>query len=170
MPAIRDFRAAPGFDLGRVNTAGRDVGRRVYWKLYAIENVARVIVHSVLSAQIGSAWWTTAADPGLQKKAQGFRSRYTSKPWHSSPGSHDIYYVDLSDLNEIIRANSHLFLPIIPDIDQWMARIEQVRLPRNIVAHMNWPNDTDRKRIDVLFDDLRALSSSLSGRLSLVVP
>jgi len=170
MPDARDFRGTSGFDIGRVNSAGRDVGRRVYWKLYAVENAFRIIIHSVLSGQIGSSWWTTAVDTGLQRKAQGFRSKYTSKPWHTSPGSHDIYYVDLADLNEIIRANSHLFLPIIPDVDQWMARIEQIRLPRNVVAHMNWPNATDRKRIDVLYDDVMALSSSLAMKLHMGIP
>lgn len=170
MPAVRDFRVIAGFDLGRVNTAGRDIGTRVYWKLYAVENMFRIIIHSVLSAQIDSAWWTTATNPALQKKAQGFRSRYTASPWHTSPGSHGIYYVDFADLNEIIRANSNLFLPIVPDIDQWIARIEQVRLPRNVVAHMNWPNDADRKRIDLLFDDVQVLSSSLAAKIQLRIP
>lgn len=170
MPAAKDFRSAAAFDLGTVNGAGHDVGRRVYWKLYAVENVLRVLIHSVLTAQIGSSWWATAVAPGLQKKAQSFRTRYTARPWHSSPGSHDIYYVDLSDLNEIIRANSNLFLPVIPDVDQWMARIEQIRLPRNVVAHMNWPHDTDRKRIDVLHGDIQALSSSLSSKVPLSIP
>lgn len=170
MPAAKDFRAVPVFAVKNVHDSGRDVGSRVFWKLYAIENLVRVIVHSVLSAQIGTAWWATAVDPGIQKKAQGFKAKYQSKPWHGNPGSHDIYYIDLADLNEIIRANSNLFLPIVADIDQWMARIEQVRLPRNIVAHMNWPNTTDRQRIDVFHSDLQALSGTVSAKVSLVAP
>jgi len=64
------------------------------------------------------------------------------------PGRHDIYYVFLPDLNNIIRANSNLLLPVVPDIDNWMLRIEEIRLPRNIVGHMNFPNKPDRQRID----------------------
>lgn len=170
MPAASDFRSAAVFDLSRVDTSGRDVGRRVYWTLYAIENVMRVIIHSVLSSQIGSNWWAAAVDASLQKKAQRFRSTCTLSPWHSSPGTHDIYFIDLADLNEIVRANSNLFPPIIPDVDQWMARIEQIRLPRNVVAHMNWPNQTDRQRIDVFYNDVRSLVGHLGGRLQLVTP
>ena len=170
MAIASDFRNAVVFDLSSVRASGRDIGRNVYWKLYAIENVVRVIIHSVLSAQINTNWWATATDPTLQKKALGFRRKYTSRPWHTAPGNHDIYYVDLPDLNEIIRANSQLFLPVIPDIDQWMARIEQIRLPRNVVAHMNWPHATDRKRIDVFFEDLQSLAQSLGNQLKLAAP
>jgi len=173
MPAIKDFRAVSQFDLGGVDKAGRDIGSKVYWKLYAIENIVRVVIHSVLSGQITTgSWWNTAVSPPLQKKAANFRTRYVKKPWHSSPGNHDIYYLDLLDLNEIIRPNSNLFLPVIPDIDQWMAKIEQIQLPRNVVAHMNWPNPTDRMRIDVLYQDIQQLATSLarSGLLPLSIP
>jgi len=51
-----------------------------------------------------------------------------------------------------------------------MARVEQVRLPRNVVAHMNWPSGTDRKRIDVFHDDLQALSSTLAARVAMGIP
>jgi hypothetical protein len=170
MPGSRDFRTAQAFNLQQVDASGKDVGRRVYWKLYAIENMVRVLIHSVLCAQINPSWWASAVDQTLQNKAQGFRRKYTSRPWHTSPGIHDIYYIDLLDLNEIIRANSHLFLPVVPDIDQWVAKIEQIRLPRNVVAHMNWPSDTDRKRIDVLYEDVLALVKTLSGTLSFLIP
>lgn len=170
MPAAQDFRSVAAFDAKRIDASGRHIGRNVYWKLYVVENLMRVIIHSVLNAQIGSSWWSVAVGPRLQNKAQRFRTNYTKQPWHSSPGSHDIYYIDLSDLNEIVRANSNLFLPIISDIDQWMARIEQLRLPRNVVAHMNWPSQTDRKRIEVLYQDLRALSLQVAARVVLSVP
>ena len=170
MSPKRDFRTAAAFDSGRVEGSGRDVGRNVYWKLYVIENIMRVIIHSVLSAQIGSNWWSIAVDRSLQKKAMRFRTTYTASPWHSSPGSHEIYYVDLADLNEIMRANSHLFSRIIADVDQWMARIEQIRLPRNVVAHMNWPDQIDRRRIDVFYSDIRTLASHVSSAVTLGVP
>ena len=169
MPAISDFRTT-AFDFGRVKASGRNVGANVYWKLYAIENVIRVIVHSVLSAQIGSDWWSTAVDSRIQGKVQRFRNTYGARPWHSSPGKHEIYYIDLSDLNEIMRANSNLFVPVVPDVDQWIARLEQVRLPRNIVAHMNWLHQTDRLRIEVTYEDIQILADQLAGSLALLIP
>jgi hypothetical protein len=83
------------------------------------------------------------------------------EPWHTQPGRHDIYHVFLSDLNNIVRANSNLFLPVIPDVDQWILRIESLITPRDLVGHMNFPNKPDRQRID----DLHREFSNLVSRL-----
>ncbi|MGO9573964.1 MAG: hypothetical protein ACLPTQ_06490, partial [Terriglobales bacterium] len=142
-----------------------------YWKLYAVENTLRVVINSVLSAQINPNWWPTAADPRLISNVARFRAQYTAKPRHASPGGHDIYLVFLSDLNQIIRINSHQFRPLIPDIDRWIARLEGIRLPRNLVGHMNFPNHYDRQRIDNTYDKLPALLSRLRNRgIPILIP
>jgi len=170
MPIASDFRNY-AFDQVRVDAAGRNIGGRVYWKLYAIENLVRVVVHSVLTAQAGAGWWSVAVDPRLRQRVTDRMKEYASRPWHSTPGRHDIYYTLLSDLSKIITANSHLFKPIIADIDQWIARLEQVRIPRNIVGHMNWPSQIDRQRIDVCYADLQQLVTHLANQgFSLSVP
>lgn len=167
---MSDFRTY-AFDRARVDAAGRNIGSRVYWKLYAIENLLRVLVHSVLTAQAGANWWTVTVEPKLRRRVADRMKEYASRPWHSTPGKHDVYYTFLSDLSKIITVNSHLFKPIIPDIDQWVARIEQVRLPRNIVGHMNWPSTTDRQRIDVCHADLQQLVQQLASQgVTLNVP
>jgi hypothetical protein len=170
MPVVVDFRTLP-FDRTRVDASGRGVGRTVYWKLYAVENVIRVIVHSILTAQIGTNWWATASDARIQGNVRRVQADYAASPWHTQPGQHEVYYTFLTDLNEIIRANSNLFLPVITDIDQWIARIEQVRLPRNVVGHMNWPSATDRQRIDVFYADIQALADQVArAGLQMLIP
>src|SRR5919106_2064986 len=161
MAVARDFRLST-WDPRRVDQTGKSVGRTTYWKLYSIENSIRLIIHSILTVQIGPEWWSIAADRKTQQKVRAFQSDYAKQPWHTPPGRHEVYYTQLGDLNKILRANSHLFLPIIPNIDQWIARIEQIRLPRNVVAHMNWPNANDRRRIDVFRTDVDALVTHLS--------
>jgi hypothetical protein len=155
MPVV-DFRTL-AFDTDRVAASGRHVGRRVFPKLYAIENILRSIIHSILSAQSGANWWDTMVAQNIKDKVEKFRDKYARRPRHSSPGRHGIYYLDLFDLNEIIRSNVALFRAPIPDIDNWMVNIEQLRLPRNVVAHMNWLHKTDRGRIDVFHEDLLSL-------------
>lgn len=170
MPRTSDFRQL-AFKVPRVENSGKFVGKNAYWKIYTIENYFRIIIHSVLSAQIGSHWWDTAVDLRIQNRAQGFRQDYLKRPWHTTPGAHDIYYTYLTDLNEIIRANSHLFATLIADVDDWIARIAQLRLPRNIVGHMNYPSGVDRKRIDVFYSDIRALVRQLQASgLALLIP
>lgn len=162
MPTVNDFRGY-AFDPGRVDAAGKNIAQNVYWKLYAIENLVRVVTHTVLITQVGANWWAVSVAPDIRSGVTRRRSDYATQPWHSTPGKHDVYYAFLSDLSKIIAANSHLFKPLIPDIDQWIARIEQVRLPRNIVGHMNWPHKTDRKRIDVVHADLQQLVQQLTA-------
>jgi hypothetical protein len=172
MAAARDFRMSPLFDWMRVDAAGKNVGKDTYWKLYAIENTVRVLVHSILSQQVNANWWAVVADPKIQGDVKRRRKGYSSQPWHSTPGKHDVYYIFLSELGKIIASNSHLFRPHIKDIDNWVMRLEQIRLPRNIVGHMNWLTAVDRKRIDVVHSDLRLLTQKLmaSGTMLSVPP
>lgn len=170
MATASDFRSH-AFDPARVDAAGRNIGGRVYWRLYSIENLVRVVVHSVLTAQAGVNWWNVAVDSRVRQRVVDNKRDYSGQPWHGTPGTHDIYYTLLSDLSRMIAANSHLFQPVIPDVNQWVARLEQVRLPRNIVGHMNWPSSTDRQRIEVCHADLRQLVAHLDSQgLVLSIP
>ena len=160
MPVVVDYRTLP-FNITSISDSGKYVGRSAYWKLYAIENLIRILVHSVLSAQINPAWWAVAVDPNTDRKVQMVKRDYAKQPLHSSPGAHDIYCLFLPDLRKIMSAHRHLFSPIIPDIDQWILRIEDIRLPRNIVGHMNWLNTADERQIDDTYSDLMALMRRL---------
>jgi len=168
---VSDFRVH-AFDTKKVDTTGKDLGNKVYWKLYAIENMIRVVVHSVLTVQIGKDWWEKAATPDLKKAVARRKKDYGNSPWHTKPGKHEVYYIYLSDLTKILTTHSPHFQPQIQDIDQWTARLEQVRLPRNIVGHMNWLADTDRSRIDVCHADVQQLVSKLATnpQLTLMIP
>jgi hypothetical protein len=170
VPTIVDYRTL-AFTTTRVGDSGRYIGRAAYWKLYVIENVVRIVIHSVLSAQIGANWWTVAVDPDTLRTVQRVRRSYTRRPWHTIPGKHDLYFVFLPDLIKIMQGNSHLFLPTIPDIDQWIVRLEQIRIPRNIVGHMNWLNSIDKSLIDTTYVDFKSLMKRLSAsRLTITIP
>ncbi|MEK7728492.1 MAG: hypothetical protein AAB354_08770 [candidate division KSB1 bacterium] len=169
MPTVVDFRIST-FHHNKVDTNGKYIGRRSYPKLYAIENLFRVIIHSVLSAQVHANWWEVVVDKGIRSKAERFQQNYVKKASHSKPGRHGIYYIDLKDLNEILRVNAAFFDPIIPDLNKWILGIEEIRLPRNIVAHMNFPHQTDMKRIDVFYHDCLNLVAGLQARIELEIP
>lgn len=164
MPRVIDFRERPQFSIENVSRSGIYLGKNVYWKLYAVENFYRVIIHSILSVQINSDWWSIATPPPIQKKAERFKEDYLEKPWHTIPGKHFIYFTDLNDLNEITRTNSGFFVPIIPTVDEWVLKIENMRLPRNVVAHMNFPNKPDRQRIDIIYEDFKKLIKSIRDK------
>ncbi|XOB42411.1 MAG: hypothetical protein ACKKMP_03570 [Candidatus Nealsonbacteria bacterium] len=168
MPRIIDFRERPQFIIDDVPKSGSYLGKKVYWKLYTVENFYRVIVHSILSVQISSDWWLIATPPPIQRKSERFKENYLNKPWHTMPGEHLIYFTDLNDLNEITRTNSGFFVPLIPTIDEWVLKIEDMRLPRNVVAHMNFPNKVDRQRIDTIYEDFKALMKDIGDKEDII--
>jgi hypothetical protein len=170
MAPARDFRRY-GFAADRINRCAHYIGGESYWKLYAIENTLRVVINSVLTAQFGPNWWSVAVDPRITRDAQRFRGQYTSRPRHASPGRHDIYLVFLSQLNQIIRIHSNLFRPVISDVDRWIARLEGIRLPRNLVGHMNFPNYYDRGRINNSYQRLPTLLTRLRDKgIQILIP
>jgi len=162
MARVRDFRQF-AFQPSRITRCGRNVGAEVYWKLYAIENTIRIVLHSVLSAQLNPNWWSVAVDPRIVGNAQRFRRSYVANPHNASPGTHDIHLIFLSDLTEIMRANSHLISPVVPTTNQWIVTLEGIRLPRNLVGHMNFPNAYDRNAIDAAYTQLPTLVAHLSA-------
>jgi hypothetical protein len=162
MPPVRDFRNF-AFQSSRVDRCGRSIASRLYWKLYAIENTIRIVIHSVLTVQIDSNWWNVAVDGRTTTRVLAFRRGYAAKPKNAQPGTHDIYLVFLTDLAEIIRANSHLFTPIIRSTDQWIGILESIRVPRNLVGHMNYPNSFDKNAIDHAYSQLPSLVGELTA-------
>lgn len=170
MQTVKDFRLLP-FDSKKMGKCGKYVGRQTYWKLYAIENIFRIIIHSVLSVEMYPLdWWNAAVNADIRGKAERFRNNYLKKSWHGKPGTHAIYYIDLKDLGEIFRANANLFHSVIPEPDKWTLGIEDIRLPRNVVAHMNFPNKTDEKRIDVFYEDCMSLIDQVATKLPISIP
>jgi len=163
MPVVRDFRAY-SFQSARIDRCGRHIGSKVYSKLYVIENTIRIVIHSVLSANINANWWGVAVDKPVRDNAQRFRRRYIAKPQNASPGVHDIHLIFLSDLIEILRAHRHLFVLVVPDIDQWIAALEAILVPRNLVGHMNFPNTFDRNAIDGPYAKLPSLLGHLAAK------
>lgn len=170
MALARDFRRFV-FAADRVDRCGRYIADKSYWKLYAVENTIRVVINSILTVQLGPNWWSVVLNPNLARNIQRFRGQYTTKPRHASPGRHDIYLVFLSDLNQILRLQSNQIRPVIPDVDRWIARLEGIRLPRNLVGHMNFPNYYDRERISSAYERLPALLSQLRSRgIAILIP
>jgi len=168
MAGTQDFRGFP-FSQSRIDTCGRYLGHQSYWKLYAIENDLRIILHTVLSAQIAPDWWDAVVDPHKKRAITRLKKDYLKRGGHTSPGKHDIYYVYLSDLTKIMAVTRHLIARVIVDVDNWILKIEGVRIPRNLVGHMNFPNAADRKRIQILHEEITTLMQKLQRTSGLTI-
>lgn len=168
MAGTQDFRQF-AFSCSRVDNCGRYLGHESYWKLYSIENYLRVVLHSVLSVQISQNWFDATIPPHTKSDISRRKRDYLKTGVHTQPGKHDIYYVYLSDLSKIMAVTRHLLVTVIADVDAWIAKIEGVRIPRNLVGHMNFPNRLDRQRIDTLHRDLATLVQKLERTASIKI-
>lgn len=170
MAAPADFRLHK-FDASRVTTSGRYLGHRSYWKLYVLENIIRVLVNSILTVELGQNWWERAVDGDIRKDVDRLRKQYSGQAWRSNPGKHGIYFVSLGALNEIIRVNAHFIRNVVPEIDDWLVRIEDLRIPRNTLAHMNYPVALDLDLIDELYELSKGLLPELKKhKIDPVIP
>ncbi len=170
MPQIRDFREV-SFSQQNVEMCGKFLSRQTYWKLYIIENTLRIIINSVLTVQYhekGGEWWSDLAGGEAKKNAERNIKRYltTEAKFFSVPGNHPIYFVDIKDFSSIIRENSNLFIDVLGEksYNKILVEIENIIIPRNIVAHMNFPTKTDRHRIDTFAQDINVYLEFLNKK------
>jgi len=164
MSTVVDFRRSRNFKPKRPAENGRFMGQSIYWKLYFVENVFRIVIHTILSIQVTPIpapyhdWWEFLYHGTRMKDdAERARRRYQASPSHTYPGRHGIYYVYLHDLGNIMLDNALYFSPIIPDVNNWVVKIAQVGLPRNCIGHMNLLNAHDREQISTLYFECKAL-------------
>lgn len=170
MPYIRDFREL-NFSQKNMEKCGKSLSRETYWKLYIIENTLRVMINSILIVQYhekGGEWWEDLAGGDVKKNAERNQKRYLTDEakFYSVPGSHPIYFVDIKDLGSIIRENYIFFIDVFGEknYNKIIVEIESIIIPRNIVAHMNYPNRIDRNRIENFFQDVNVYLEFLNKK------
>lgn len=123
----------------------------VYPVLYALENSIRELIKRVMSDKFGKDWWdtelTTRKLKDVHDTATGrMNSEKTKHSWHQRRGSHPIDYVQLDDLESILRAKKNHFHPdIIPDWEWLLHLFREIYPSRHVICHMN-PLEADNSR------------------------
>jgi len=120
---------------------------KLYPLLYVLENSIRELIKRVMRSNYGEDWWNTELNKGKLKgvkQTANNRMKIEKKnSWHQRRGDHPIDYVDITDLETIIRAKHSDFIPsIIPDREWFVQFMKELYPSRNVVCHMN-PLDGD---------------------------
>jgi hypothetical protein len=126
---------------------GKTLGKDHYWKVYVLENIIRVIIHSVLAIQVGPDWWDRVVDPRICGTAASIRNNYLTQTPSRNPGRHDIYCTYLPNLGRILFDNKGYFYPLLPEVEKVIIGLERIRLPRNLIGHMNVLTGIDKRSI-----------------------
>ena len=73
--------------------------------------------------------------------------------WHSRRGANPIFYTDMGDLSSIIIGNWDVFDALFPNQAWITQKFNEIELSRNIIAHNNFLEEREIKRIRLYFED-----------------
>jgi hypothetical protein len=104
-----------------------------------------------MEKKYGSDWWNAKVSNHIKDKAHLRIVKEGKHRWHGKRGAHQINYVDIEDLSDIITSNWHEFAIIIPSQHWIKANIEIIALSRNVLAHNNPLDNNDIESVKVRF-------------------
>ena len=168
LPAERDVRAARAASVAkkakqprsrtyplvseRLGAAGRNLGSEVYPRLFLLENSIRCLISRRLSKS-ASNWWDTLVPRAVQENVSRTMKREKRCPYRRPRGSSELSYANFSDLRDIILANGAHFRDVIPDMEWFKVKMDEVYMARNSLAHCVSLSNEDILRITVFFGD-----------------
>jgi len=114
----------------------------IYPLLYVLENSIREVIKRVMKEKHGDEWWQDRLTDGKAKnvkdKAASRMKTETRNKWHQRRGSHPVDYVELEDLETIVRSNEVDFFPNVLSDKEWFRQfMRELVASRNVVCHMN---------------------------------
>lgn len=126
-----------------------------YQALYIFENLLRHVVVTTLEKKHGKDWWNTpnVVSSEIKKLVESRKLEERRNRWHTTRGSHNIFYTDFKDLERIITTNIKDFKDVFGDLEI-QAEMRQLEKSRNIIAHNNPLPHAEVERIKMYSKDL----------------
>lgn len=115
---------------------GTTLGADVFPLLFQLENSIRQLIEKVLS-KTGRDWWVNRVPLDVQNNVQRTMDKEKRYAYRSPRASHPLYYANFDDLKKIVlhQPNQPNFQPIIGDLDWFRAKMNEVYMARNNLAH-----------------------------------
>lgn len=154
-----DFRNKP-YNLNSIVFSGKYSGNRFYYKLFIIENLIRIILHTILTNESPSTsnWWNDCVP------------NYLKKPWHRRSPHHGVYHLFLKDLIDILRRNRPLIEPHVSNFNELILEIELFNNARRKIAHTKYLNADDLDKLDNLYSRTKSLIKKINLRFNIEIP
>jgi len=128
------------------------IGMSTFPKLVALENSIRALITDVLSKAVTN-WWQLLVPKAVQQRVQRTIDKEKKFPYREKRGTEPLTYCNFIDLKEIIANNRKQFEPIIVDFGWFEARMTEVYMARNNLAHSVLPLADDVSRIELFYRD-----------------
>jgi hypothetical protein len=128
------------------------IGDEAFPQTVVLENSIRALIEQTLSA-INPDWWTALVPANVQRNVQRTIDKEKKFPYREKRGNRPILYCNFADLKEIIIANYAEFRNVIIDIEWFKAKMDEVYMARNNLAHSILLSNDDISRIALFYRD-----------------
>lgn len=128
------------------------IGEEAFPQIVILENSMRTLIEQTLSA-IRSDWWTSLVPLQVQKTVQRTIDKEKKYPYREKRGNEPLMYCNFVDLKEIIIANPDAFRNVIVDFEWFKAKMDEVYMARNNLAHSVLLSPDDISRIALFYRD-----------------
>jgi len=130
---------------------------RAYKILFELERLLRRFITEVLHKHYEDGWLKGVPKDILKKcEERASRERKTYQEVYTNDSNLVIDYADFRDLNKIIIKNWSIFEPCFIRKDLIENKLEELEMPRNIIAHNRIISNTEMNRISVYANDLKS--------------
>ena len=139
------------------------IGEEAFPQIVVLENSIRALIENTLSA-VRRDLWTTLVPAQVQKSVQRTIDKEKKYPYRERRGNKPLMYCNFADLKEIIIANQVHFQGVIVDSDWFKARMDEVYMARNNLAHSVLLSEDDITRIALFYRDWARLLEAANIR------
>lgn len=125
---------------------GSDVGMMLeaYAALYVLENNLRDFMERKLRQTYGNEWWEKGIPNSIRREVEK-RKLDNRRPWHHLSVASPMALTGFPDIANIISTNwKECFEGVFRDLERVRVTLNELELPRNIIAHCN-PLTEDEK-------------------------
>ncbi len=131
-----------------------DLGQEVFPQLFVLENSIRALIEKRLS-KYGNDWWEKLVPKPVRENVEQTMKREKRYPYREKRGEHPLYYANFKDLKKIIleESNKSNFADVIVDFVWFEAKMDEVYMARNNLAHSVPFSSDDKSRIALLYRD-----------------
>ena len=145
---VVSYPLVKGIFIQRVVT----IGGEALPQLVVLENSIRGLIEQTLS-KVQSDWWTTLVPSGVQKNVLRTIDKEKKYPYREKRGTKPLMYCNFADLKEIVVVNYSAFQIVIVDIEWFKAKMDEIYMARNNLAHSILLSDDDISRIALFYRD-----------------
>ncbi|MCX6120102.1 MAG: Swt1 family HEPN domain-containing protein [Ignavibacteriales bacterium] len=147
-------KAKYAFPLVPLSTISRAmaIGQETYPQVVVLETSIRTLIESILK-KINVNWWPDLIDPDVVKSVNRIKKKEANYPYRERRGKKDILYCNFADLKTIIDYQYPHFKFIIVDQAWFDAKMNEIYMARNNLAHSVLLSKDDISRIALFYRD-----------------